>query len=89
MAKIVQIRNVPDKVHRTLKARAAQAGVSLSEYLCRELKRVADKPSVEEVLERIRKREPIRDVSGADLVRQARAQRDAEMHEWMYSSGRR
>jgi plasmid stability protein len=89
MGKTVQIRNVPDKVHRILKTRAAQAGMSLSAYLSRELKRVADKPSVEEVLERLRKHEPVSDISGADLVRRGRAQRDAEMREWMYNSGRR
>jgi antitoxin FitA len=89
MGKTVQIRNVPERVHRVLKTRAAQAGMSLSAYLSRELKRVADKPSVEEILERLRKREPVRDLSGADLVRRSRAQRVAEMREWMYNSGRR
>lgn len=89
MGKMVQIRNMPEKLHRTLKSRAAQAGMSLSAYLLRELKRSADKPSIEEILERIRKREPIRDVSGADLVRQGRAQRDAQVREWMNNSGRR
>ena len=41
MAKVVQIRNVPDKLHRTLKARAAQAGMSLPDYLSELMYRIA------------------------------------------------
>ena len=52
MAKNVQIRDVPDDVHATLKARAAAAGMSLSDYLRSELERVAARPSIAEVLER-------------------------------------
>jgi plasmid stability protein len=54
--KMVQIKRVPDAVHRTLKARAAQAGMSLSEYLLREICAVAERPSVEEVIARLRAR---------------------------------
>jgi plasmid stability protein len=80
MGKMIQIRNVPDKIHRTLKARAAQAGMSLSEYLLREVKKVAERPTVEELIERIRKRGPLtQDVSGADLVREGREERDREL----------
>jgi plasmid stability protein len=59
MSKMIQIRNVPDQVHQELKVRATKAGMSLSEYLLREITRVAEKPSLEEVLERIRGQEPI------------------------------
>ncbi len=52
MARTIQIRNVPDGVHRTLRSRAAQAGLSLSEYLLREIERVADRPPVADVLAR-------------------------------------
>lgn len=52
MAKSVQIRDVPDDVHATLKARAAAAGMSLSEYLRSELVRTASRPTVAEVLAR-------------------------------------
>lgn len=52
MARNVQIRDVPDDVHATLKARAAAAGMSLSDYLRSELERVAARPSIAEVLER-------------------------------------
>ena len=44
-AKMVQIRHVPAPVHRKLKSRAALAGVSLSDYLLRELTRLADRPT--------------------------------------------
>lgn len=49
----LQIRNVPDDLSRILKARAAAEGRSLSDYLLRELERVAGRPSQSEVLERI------------------------------------
>jgi plasmid stability protein len=52
MSRNVQIRNVPDDVHRTLKARAAGAGLSLSEYLLAEVIRVAERPPVADVLSR-------------------------------------
>ena len=52
VARTIQIRNVPDEVHRTLKARAAAAGLSLSEYLLAEVVRVAERPPVADVLSR-------------------------------------
>jgi plasmid stability protein len=51
--KLIQIRNVPDDVHRTLKSRAALAGMSLSEYALAELRRAAERPTREEILARI------------------------------------
>ncbi|MGX6448153.1 FitA-like ribbon-helix-helix domain-containing protein [Patulibacter sp. S7RM1-6] len=53
---LIQIRNVPEDVHRTLKARAAAAGVSLSDYVLREVERSARAPTAEELDERIRAR---------------------------------
>ncbi|HUA73172.1 MAG TPA: hypothetical protein VL988_00280 [Solirubrobacteraceae bacterium] len=50
--KTIQIRNVPDEVHRTLRTRAAAADVSLSDFVLRELERVADRPPIAEVLQR-------------------------------------
>ena len=58
MGVLVQIRDVPDEVHRTLKSRAAGAGVSLSEYLRTELARTARRPSTAELAARIAAREP-------------------------------
>lgn len=52
MAKSIQVRAVPDRVHRTLRVRAANAGLSLSDYVLRELERVAARPPVADLLER-------------------------------------
>ena len=46
MSKMIQIRNVPDALHRRLKARAAEAGMSLSDYLLAELRRSAERPTL-------------------------------------------
>ncbi len=75
MAKMVQIRNVPDNVHRTLKARAAQAGMTLSDYLLAEVQQIAELPTLEELTERIRRRSPVRMRRSAAAV--IRRHRDA------------
>jgi plasmid stability protein len=54
--KTIQVRNVPDDVHRELRTRAAAAGVSLSDYALGELERVAAHPPVADVLARARSR---------------------------------
>jgi plasmid stability protein len=59
MSKMIQIRNVPDVLHRKLKARAAVAGQSLSDYLLSEIDRIAALPTREEMLARIRSRSPV------------------------------
>lgn len=51
MAKMIQIRNVPDAVHREVKVRAARAGMTLSDFLLREVQMLIEAPSVEDVLE--------------------------------------
>lgn len=69
MSKTLQVRDVPDEVHRTLKARAALAGLSLSEFVLQELERVAKRPSREELYERLRRRQPVElDVSPAEII---------------------
>lgn len=60
MTKMIQIRNVPDELHRTLKVRAAQAGMTLSDYLLAEIEQVAEKPTLSEMMERLRNREPVK-----------------------------
>jgi plasmid stability protein len=60
MSRMIQIRNVPDEVHRKLKVRAAQEGVTLSELLAREARRLADQPTVSEMLARLASREPVK-----------------------------
>lgn len=73
MSKMIQVRNVPDALHRGLKARAAMAGMSLSDYLLAEIKEIAAKPTVAELRERLHKRAPISlDIDTALLVRQER-----------------
>jgi plasmid stability protein len=59
MSKMIQIRNVPDDVHRTLKARAAKAGMSLSDYLRHEITRSAERLTLEEAFERAQARGPV------------------------------
>ncbi len=59
MVKMIQIRNVPDELHRTLKVRAAQAGMTLSDYLLSEIRQVAEKPTLSEMMERLRNQEPV------------------------------
>jgi antitoxin FitA len=58
MSKMIQVRNVPEGVHRTLKARAAAAGLSLSDYIKRDLEASAERPSFEEVHARVKARRP-------------------------------
>jgi len=69
---LIQIRDVPEDVHRTLKARAAAQGTSLSGYVLNEVTRVARTPTPEELDERIRSRGGA-GVSTADIL----AARDA------------
>jgi plasmid stability protein len=75
MGKNVQIRDVPEDVHRALRLRAAEAGVSLSEYLRTELKRLADRPPLAEVLRRARTRRGGAEASA--IVEAVRSGRDA------------
>ncbi len=56
---MIQIRNVPDGLHRQLKARAAQSGMTLSDYLLTEIREVAVKPSMHQWLDRVSRREPV------------------------------
>jgi len=73
---MIQIRNVPDEIHRTLKSRAAKQGVSLSDYVLAELRRMAELPSPEEMFERLQQRSRVNpDVSSAQLIREERDSR--------------
>ena len=76
MSKMIQIRNVPEDLHRKLKARAAMAGMSLSDYLLREIEKSAEWPTLEEFRARIATRRPI-DVtpSPAEVIREIRDSR--------------
>ncbi len=59
MSVMVQIRNVPDELHRKLKSRAALSGMSISEYLLREIERSLERPTREELLKRLQSRDPV------------------------------
>ena len=86
----IQIRNVPEDVHRTLKARAAKEGLSLSEYLRREVLDFAQRPTLAEVTERIRSRPMIRsEISAAELIREAREERERELDDRLGRIARR
>ena len=59
MPKMVQIRNVPDALHRKLKVRAAASGQTMSDYLLAELERLAARPTRDEMLTRIHGRKRV------------------------------
>lgn len=73
MSSMIQIRNVPDDLHRRLKARAAMAGMSLSDYLLKEISAVAKRPTMEELLARLATRSRVEpDESPEDAIRALR-----------------
>jgi hypothetical protein len=73
MAANIQIRNVPDELHRIMKARAAMAGMSLSDYLIDHIRRLASRPTPEEMRERLSRREPVQvSEPAADILRRER-----------------
>jgi plasmid stability protein len=75
MSTMIQIRNVPDALHRRLKSRAALAGMSLSDYLLQQIREVAERPTVEELRARLARRSTVTlSVDTADAVR---AERDS------------
>lgn len=76
MSVMIQIRNVPDELHRKLKARAALEGMSMSDYALRILQVALKRPTRQELLARIAER-PIRklDISPADVLREERERR--------------
>lgn len=76
MSKMIQLRNVPDPLHRLLKARAAMAGMSLSDYLLAEIREVAERPTLAELQQRLHKRKAVTaELDTAGLVRQEREAR--------------
>jgi hypothetical protein len=73
MSKMIQVRDVPEPVHGTLKARAAREGMSLSDFIKRELERTAERPTMREWLERTQQAKPISTKrSAAQIVREFR-----------------
>lgn len=73
---MIQIRHVPGEVHRRLKAKAALEGMSLSDFLRREVERVAERPTLSELRERLASRAPVKPrVSPVRAVRAERGRR--------------
>ena len=75
MPVMVQIRNVPDALHRRLKSLAALAGQTLSDYLLAEIRDAADRPTMEEMSLRLAEREPV--ALSDDPVRILREERNS------------
>jgi antitoxin FitA len=76
MSVMIQIRRVPDALHRKVKARAALAGMTLSDYLLGEIERIAALPTRDEMLARLhaRKRVTLR-TPAAEVIRRERESR--------------
>ncbi len=76
MSKMIQLRNVPEALHRSLKSRAALAGMSLSDYLLGEIKEIAERPTLIELRERLHTRKAVSlPLDTARLVKEERETR--------------
>ena len=73
--KMIQIRNVPDELHRSLKERAAREGTTMSELILAALPRLAHRPSPEQLVDRVRRRTPVGGAPAAELIAAERAER--------------
>jgi plasmid stability protein len=74
MSTMIQIRDVPETLHRQLKSRAALAGLSLSGYLLDQIRRIASQPTIEELRARLAQRAAV--VPSVPPVEAVRAERD-------------
>lgn len=73
MSTMIQVRNVPEALHRRLKARAAMEGISMSQFVIREIERALERPSRKEVLQAIRRQSEVAlDPAPAEVVREER-----------------
>lgn len=75
MSKMIQLRHIPDDLHRKLTARAALDGLALSDYLLHEIRKIAERPTLAELQARIARRTPVTPRETVD--RAVRAERDA------------
>ena len=75
MSKMIQLRNVPDALHRSLKARAAMSGMSLSDYLLMEIKEIAERPTLAKLRDRLHTRRAV--TLPLDTARLVREEREA------------
>jgi antitoxin FitA len=80
VSKMIQVRNVPERLHRELVRRAKARGQTLTAFIEDLLQREMARPPVEEVIARIKSHRPVKmGVSGAELVRQAREERERHL----------
>jgi len=70
----IQLRNVPPALHRELKRRAAISGLSLSAYLLQEFEAIAERPTLQEMMERLGQLPPVK-ISSKEIVRSIREDR--------------
>ena len=79
MPVMIQLRHVPDDLHRKLKSRAAMEGMSLSDYLIREVRQLAEKPTMSEMMERLARLRPVHlKTSPVEILRALRDGRDRD-----------
>jgi plasmid stability protein len=88
MSTTIQIRNVPEALHRQLKSRAASAGVSLSDYLLSEIRQAAERPTADELRARLRSRTQTAP-SVAHTDREQPRRRVSPALEWAVKAARR
>lgn len=73
MSKMIQIRNVPNEIHQSLKIRAAKEGMSLSDFLLKEVTYIVHRPPLDEILSRIKSRGSVKlTESSAKFIREER-----------------
>jgi antitoxin FitA len=78
MSKLLQVRNIPERLHRELRRRAKARGQSLTDYVEEILEREIARPPAEEVFDRIESRRPVDlDIRVAEIIRQERSEREA------------
>jgi plasmid stability protein len=88
MPKMIQVRNVPDGLHRELVRRARARGQTLTDFIQEILEREVARPDPQEVFRRIRESEPVDlGISAAELVREGRMERDAGMEKYWREEG--
>ncbi len=73
---MIQVRNVPDSLHKKLKARAALQGISLSDLVLKEMEHIAERPTMKEMMDRLASLPPVKyDRSPAEILREERDSR--------------
>lgn len=78
MSKMLQVRNVPERLHRELRRRAKARGQTLTDYVQEVLEREVARPPAEEIFDRIDRRTPVDlDIRLAEIIREERAEREA------------